>query len=199
MSAAATTTADAPAPKGKKKLLVIIVAAVVVLAIAGVGALLLLKKGHAAAADEEANADHAKPVAAQVKDPKHPPVFAPLEPFTVNLADREAERYAQVGITLELDGSATGDALKVFMPAVRNNILMLLAHKTSAELMERDGKDRLAKEVAREAARGLGVEVDDADEDEDEDGRAASKKKRKRRAQPELPIVAVYFSTFIIQ
>jgi flagellar FliL protein len=200
MSAAATTTADAPAPKGKKKLLVIIVAAVVVLAIGGVGALLLLKKGHAAADDEEADADHARPVAAQVKDPKHPPVFAPLEPFTVNLADREAERYAQVGITLELDGSATSDALKVFMPAVRNNILMLLAHKTSAELMERDGKDRLAKEVAREAARGLGVEVEDtADEDEDEDHRAASKKKRKRRAQPELPVVAVYFSTFIIQ
>lgn len=198
MSAAATTTADTPAPKGKKKLLLIIAAAVVVLAIAGAGALLLLKKGHAADDDEEADADHARPVLAQVKDPKHPPVFAPLEPFTVNLADREAERYAQVGITLELDGSATGDALKVFMPAVRNNILMLLAHKTSAELMERDGKDRLAKEVAREAARGLGIEVDDA-ADEDEDRRAASKKKRKPRAQPELPIVAVYFSTFIIQ
>ena len=30
------------------------------------------------------------------------PAFVPLDPFTVNLADREAERYAQVGITLEL-------------------------------------------------------------------------------------------------
>ncbi|MCK7493223.1 MAG: flagellar basal body-associated FliL family protein [Comamonadaceae bacterium] len=27
----------------------------------------------------------------------------PLDPFTVNLADRDAERYAQVGITLEVE------------------------------------------------------------------------------------------------
>ena len=195
MSAAAAT-ADAPAPKGKKKLLVIIVAAVVVLAIAGVGALLLLKK-KSHGDEEEADAGHAKPAVAKVRDPKSPPVFAPLDPFTVNLADKEAERYAQIGITLELDAAPTADALKVFMPAVRNNILMLLAHKTSTELMERDGKEKLAKEVARETARGLGIEV--TDEEEDDEEAAPSKKKKKRRATPELPIVAVYFSTFIIQ
>lgn len=194
MSAAAAT-ADAPAPKGKKKLLVIIIAAVVVLAIAGVGALLLLKK-KSHGDEEEADAGHAKPAVAKVRDPKSPPVFAPLDPFTVNLADKEAERYAQIGITLELDAAPTADALKVFMPAVRNNILMLLAHKTSTELMERDGKEKLAKEVARETARGLGIEVED---EEDEEEASSSKKKKKRRAAPELPIVAVYFSTFIIQ
>jgi flagellar protein FliL len=196
MSAAAAT-ADAPAPKGKKKLLVIIVAAVVVLAIAGVGAVLLLKKKDHGA-EEEADAGHAKPAVAKIRDPKTPPVFAPLDPFTVNLADKDAERYAQIGITLELDTAPTADALKVFMPAVRNNILMLLAHKSSSELMERDGKEKLAKEVARETARALGIEVDAADE-EDDDEATTSKKKKKRRAAPELPIVAVYFSTFIIQ
>jgi flagellar FliL protein len=195
MSAAAATVADAPAPKGKKKLLVMIIAAVVVLAIAGVGAVLLLKKKDAGAEDE-ADAGHAKPAVAKVRDPKSPPVFAPLDPFTVNLADREAERYAQIGITLELDAAPTADALKVFMPAVRNNILMLLAHKTSTELMERDGKEKLAKEVARETARGLGIEVKGEEEDEEA---TTSKKKKKPSAAPELPIVAVYFSTFIIQ
>lgn len=192
MSAAAAT-ADAPAPKGKKKLL-IIGGAVLLLVIAALVLVLLLKK-KPAAEDEAANG-HEPVAAAKARDPKAPVVFAPLDPFTVNLADKEAERYAQVGITLELVDSATEASLKVFMPAVRNNILMLLAHKTSAELLDREGKERLAREVMREAARGLGIEVEDEEADEDE---APSKKKRKRRAAPELPITAVYFSTFIIQ
>jgi flagellar FliL protein len=191
-AAATPTTADAPAPKGKKKLLVIIIAVVAVLAIAGVGALLLLKKSHGAD-DEDADTGHAKAEVSKARDPKHPPVFSPLDPFTVNLADKEAERYAQIGITLELDEAATADALKVFMPAVRNNVLMLLAHKTSTELMERDGKEALAKEVAREVSRGLGVDVGP------DEGQETSSKKRKKRAEIPLPVVAVYFSTFIIQ
>ena len=124
----------------------------------------------------------------------------PLEPFTVNLADREAERYAQVGITLELDDSATGDALKVFMPAVRNNILMLLAHKTSAELMERDGKDRLAKEVApRSGTRAWASRSTTRTKTKTRTAGPPRRRSARRRAQPELPVVAVYFSTFIIQ
>lgn len=195
MSAAAAT-ADAPAPKGKKKLLIIIIAAVVVLVGGGVGAMLMLKKPPAE--DEEAGGGHAKPAAtAKAKDPHAKPVYVPLETFTVNLADKEAERYAQVGITLELVDAETEAALKTFMPAVRNNVLMLLAHKTSAELMERDGKEKLAKDVARETARGLGIEVED-EEAEDEE-LSSKKKKKKKSAAPELPISAVYFSTFIIQ
>lgn len=192
MSAAAAA-ADAPAPKGKKKLLIIIAAAVVVLLLAGVGAVLMLKKSPVD--EEDASAEPAR-TSAKARDPKAAPVFAPLDPFTVNLADKEAERYAQVGITLELVDTATEASLKTFMPAVRNNILMLLAHKTSAELLERDGKERLAKEVARETARGLGIEIEEAADDEDT---TSSRKKRKPRAEPELPITAVYFSTFIIQ
>jgi flagellar FliL protein len=195
---AATAGADAGAApaKGKKKL-ILIVAAVAVLALLGVGALLMMKKS-AHAEDEEAAEAPVKEAAAKARDPKAAPVFAPLDPFTVNLADKEAERYAQVGITLELDDPTTAESLKVYMPAVRNHILMLLAHKTSAELLERDGKDRLAREVAREASRGLGVEIEEEAADEDEDA-SASKKKRKKKAPQALPVTAVYFSTFIIQ
>lgn len=192
---AATAGADAGAPpaKGKKKL-IIIVAAVLVLALGGVGALLALKK---APADE----DEESPVAeAAVKphDAKNPPVFAPLEPFTVNLADREAERYAQVGITLELDDPHTADTLKAYLPAVRNNILLLLAAKTSTELLAPDGKTQLAREVQHETARALGF-VAAAEAEADDDETASKKKKKKKKAEPALPITAVYFSTFIIQ
>lgn len=198
MSAATAAGADTGAapPKGKKKLIIIIVAAVLVLAIVGVGAMLMLKKNADAEAETEDGAEEPAKVSVSKHDPKSPPVFAPLEPFTVNLADKEAERYAQVGITLELDNAKTEAELKLYMPAVRNNILMLLAHKTSDELLEREGKDRLAREVARETSRGLGIEIE-PDNDADEDN--TSKKKKKKKKAQILPVTAVYFSTFIIQ
>jgi len=193
-----TATADAGAPpvKGKKKLILIVAAAVVLLVVAALAALLLLRKQ--APIDEDAE-DAPAPAAAHAKqvDPKHPPAYVPLEAFTVNLADKDADRYAQVTLTLELVDPETADAIKAFMPAVRNNILMVLAHKTATELLERDGKVRLAQDVRRETARALGVEVPDEDESDDEE--VGSKKKRKKKPAPELPVSAVYFSTFIVQ
>jgi flagellar FliL protein len=106
-------------------------------------------------------------------------VFLPLEMFTVNLADRESERYAQVGITLELADSKAGDTLKAYMPAVRNDILMLLAHKKASELQERNGKLALAQEIRRAAMKPL------SDDDSEPDDDAA--------------VRAVHFSSFIIQ
>jgi flagellar FliL protein len=123
-------------------------------------------------------------------------VFVPLDPFVVNLADREADRFAQVGITLEVADAHVGDEIKAYMPAIRNNILLLLAHKTSAELMDHEGKEQLAKEVRREALRPMGFELPDEDEES-----AAKKKKKKAKAEEaqELPIKSVQFSSFIIQ
>ncbi|GAB4037137.1 MAG: hypothetical protein Fur0014_04590 [Rubrivivax sp.] len=194
---AATADAGAPPAKGKKKLIIVIAAAVLVLVLGGVGAMLALKKPPA---EDEEGADHApakKPAVAKTHDPKAAPIFAPLDPFTVNLADKDADRYAQVGITLELDQAQTAETLKVFLPAVRNNILLLLASKTSAELLAPDGKTKLAKELMRETSRGLGVEVED-EEEEDPDA-PTSKKKRRKKVEQALPVTAVYFSNFIIQ
>jgi flagellar FliL protein len=116
---------------------------------------------------------------------KSAPVFLPLDIFTVNLADREAERYAQVGVTLELADTKTSDQLKTYMPAIRNDILMLLAHKRADELQERDGKLTLAREIRRAAMKPLL-----AVEDKDGDGKDEA---------DEEPVRAVHFSAFIIQ
>lgn len=200
-----STDASAAKGGGKKKLLILLVIALLVLAVGGAGAVMLLKKKAAAADDEDGEA----PVAhAAQRDPKHPPAFLPLDMFTVNLADRDAERYAQIGIVLEVTDAKAGDELKAYMPAIRNNILMVLAHKTSQELLVREGKERLAFEVQREASRALGIEIDDEDApppvkaasaaDGDEDPKPV-KKKRKKKAAVETPIKNVQFSNFIIQ
>ena len=203
----ATVAAEAPAPgKGKKKLIIIIAAAVLVLGGGGAAAMLMMKKKPV---DGDAE-DHAPAAAAAHPkfDPKAVPVFVPLEPFTVNLADREAERYAQVGITLEIESAPVADQIKVYMPAIRNNILMAIADRTSAELMSREGKAKLAEKVRKEASRVLGAEIEDDDEDAEAAadtapkpgaGAGAAKKKKKKRAPPPLPVKAVHFSNFIIQ
>ncbi len=164
MSAAAAAVEnpeDAPAPKaGKKKLILIIIVAVVVLAIVGGGVAFWMKKraAHAAelaAAEEEGGAKVEKKI-----DLSHPPTFLPLEPFVVNLADRDSDRYAQIGITLELESPAFAEQVKVFMPAVRNAILMVIAHKSAKDLLGRAGKEDLADEIMREALKPMGIEVE---------------------------------------
>ncbi|NWG76419.1 MAG: flagellar basal body-associated FliL family protein [Rubrivivax sp.] len=195
MTAAAAAAPDAVPRKGKKKLIVALVVGVLLLVLAGGGALWWLTKSAAGADDEDAEggADHV----GQQADPKAVPTFVPLDTFTVNLADRDGERYAQIGITLEVRDGKVADQIKAFMPAIRNNILMVLAHKTSAELLQREGKQQLAAEIRRETMRPLGVEppappADAADDD-------AKARKAKAKAAADLPVRQVHFSNFIIQ
>ncbi len=183
---------DAAVKGGGKKKLIIIVAIVLVVVMVGVGALLMMKK-KSHAEDEEGAAEE-KPAAAHVK-PGTPPTFVPLDPFTVNLADKEVDRFAQVGITLEVADPKVADQLKAYMPAIRNNVLLVLSHKTSAELLSPEGKEKLAREIRREAVRPMGIELDDEDEEDD----AAPKKKKRKKRQVESPVTQVLFSTFIVQ
>jgi flagellar protein FliL len=202
----AAAAAEAPAaPKGKKKLIIIVAAAVLLLGGGGGAALMLMKKKPAdeEGGDETAHVEKAKPkpkAAAPTRDPKAVPVFAPLDPFTVNLADREVERYAQVAVTLELDDAKTEAMVKTYMPAIRNNILMVLAHKTSSQILDNEGKLRLAGEIQRASSRALGFEVEEPEaEDEDEGDAKPKKKKKKKTSDVALPVVAVHFSNFIVQ
>ena len=210
MSAAAT--ADAPAPaKGKKKLIIIIAVVALVLVGGGVAAMMMMK--NKAGADAEADADGGQApakTAVSKMDPKAMPTFVPLDPFTVNLADRDAERFAQVGITLEVTDPKLADTIKNFMPAIRHNLLLTIADRTAADLMGRDGKTRLAEKIKRETARALGYEVPEeeaevaADEkaeksEKSDKGEKKPSKKQKKAAETELPVKAVHFSNFIIQ
>ena len=186
----------APPANSKKKLIMIVAVLLLVLGGGGAAALVMMKKKAAADDGEE----HAAGPAAAVHDPKKAPVFVPLDPFTVNLADRTAERFAQVGVTLEVADAKYSDQIKAYMPAIRNNILLAIADRTAADLAGREGKDKLAERLKRETSRALGYEVDD---EEEEDAEAAPKpaksSKRKKKAAPALPIRAVHFSNFIIQ
>lgn len=207
-----------PAKKGKKKLIIIIAAIVVLLAAIGGGVAVFMAKKKAAEAAALAENESTDDAAVQGEehakvDMNHPPVFVPLEPFIVNLADKDSDRYAQIAVTLQVADAKFAEQIKTFMPAVRNSILMVLAHKTSHELLERSGKQALAEEIMREAVRPMGIHIEappQAAEKEaapastekaaDKDGGDAAKKKKPAAKEPVTnPIQQVHFANFIIQ
>ena len=187
----ADTAAEAPVKKPKsKKLLVIIIAAVVLLgAIAGGGLFLLNRSKHAA---EDEGED--KPAA---EAPKAPPTFLPMDNMVVNLADPGGDRFAQIGITLELQDKKTEDRVKAYLPSIRSNVLMLVSQRTAEELLRREGKEKLASDILAEVSRPLGITVKPPVERKDKGERDEEERPRKR-SEPN-PVLAVRFSSFIIQ
>lgn len=194
--------AEQAAPKGggKKKLIIIIVAVLVLVLVGGGAAFMLLKK-KPPAEDGEDGADtteaHAPKAKAHAKS-DHPPTFVPLDPFTVNLADKDVDRFAQIGITFEVEDPKFAEQIKAYMPAIRSNVLMVLSHKTAVELLTREGKEKLAKDIMRESVRPMGIELDIEDEEAPTED-APKKKKKKKKAAVESPITQVLFSNFIVQ
>jgi len=201
VSTAAAAPAAAPPKKGKGKLLMIIgIVLAVVLAAAGGAVFFMSQQAAQAEADEYAEDD--APAAQRAAKASAPPVFVPLEVFTVNLADRGGERFAQIGVTLAVVDTSVETRLKAMMPVIRSQILLALARKTSDELLQHEGRLRLAAEIRVETLRPLGHEVaiDDllpattADAAED-----TPQQRRARRALQDLPVQQVHFSNFIIQ
>jgi flagellar protein FliL len=188
----ATTAPEHSAPEApkKSKKLVLIIAIVALLAAAGGG--FVYWKKMKAASEEETTPAHAAHV-----DPKAPPTFLPLENMVVNLADPAGDRFAQVGITLEVTDSKTAETVKTYMPSIRNGILMLVSQRTSEELLQREGKEKLAEDIRREVAKPLGVDPDE--EEHEAPQTSGSKKKAKKKKSIPNPIQGVLFSSFIVQ
>ena len=193
MSTTDTAAGAVKRPAKSKKLLIIGIVVAVLLVVVGVAVAWFLSSRHAV--DEDGEGDGPRAAAVVVV-----PTFLPMETMVVNLADAGGERFAQIGITLELADDKTAEKVKQYMPSIRSSILLLVSQRTSDELLVLEGKEKLAIDIAREVSRPLGFgttaaprkrAVADADEDED-----APVKRRK--AVPS-PVRKVHFSGFIIQ
>lgn len=193
----ASPPADAAA-KPKSKKLVLIIAIVLVLVLAGGGAawFMLSKRSHGDEDEEGGGGGHQAKAAAPAA-PKVAPTFLPIENMVVNLADPGGERFAQIGITLELVDAKTSDLVKQYLPSIRSAILMLVSQRTSEELLGREGKEKLAVDIRREVSRPLGYTVPKprkrraSDEEDDEEASAPKADTN--------PVRQVLFSSFIIQ
>jgi len=184
----------ATAPPKSKKMLLIVVVLLVVIALGAVGAVLYLKKQR----DAAAFGDEAQPEAKQHVETGSP-TYLPLDNMVVNLADQGGERVAQIGVTFELQDAKAVEKVKLYLPTIRSSVLLLVSQRTSEELLKIEGKEKLAKDILREASvpfGGIEEEVDEADTSKT--GKNPSSRKR-RRAPVDQPIQRVLFSSFIVQ
>ena len=187
MSAKPEAAEGAKPPAKSKKLLIIIVAVVLILVLAGVGAFVYIAKQRAAAVGE----DGEPAAAAHVEAPKTPPAYLPLDPMVVNLADPGGERVAQIGITLVVADAHASDTVKAYLPTIRSAVLLQISQRTAEELLKPEGKEKLVKDILREASIPFGGGAE-----EERDVAATTKKKKAHAA---YPVDAVLFSGFIIQ
>ncbi|MDQ1925027.1 flagellar basal body-associated protein FliL [Massilia pseudoviolaceinigra] len=142
MKAAAPPDAAAK-PPSKKMAMIGAIVAVLALGGGGAGWYFTQSKG-----GEEAE-ETTKPSKKKKKAKAHaPPVFAPLEVFTVNLQpDGEEENMLQTTITLEMLGQEQADLIKANMPKVRSRVLLLLSAKKASDVKTVEGKNKLAEEI----------------------------------------------------
>jgi len=137
---------SAAPPAKKSKTLLIVVAVLLLLGGGGAGAWWFLAGGGKAGTE-----------AGAPKKSQRKPVFVNLDPFTVNLRDERGERFAQIGITFEVEDASVEVSIKDRLPAVRNNILLLISAKNIESLLSAEGKQQLANEVRAATGAALGV------------------------------------------
>jgi flagellar FliL protein len=131
---------------GGKKKVIIIAAAAVVLVGAVIGALFAFGVigGHHKG-DEALSADPAQ--AAKPVDPAAVLPTVTLEPFVVNLADADANRFLKVTVVVELTKQDLAPMLEKRKDRVKDAIITLLSSKTAAQVRDGKGKLKLKQEI----------------------------------------------------
>jgi flagellar FliL protein len=180
------TDASAPAKRGKGKLFVVLA---VVLLLAGGGGFAAWK--FMAPKDGE----HAVEKAVA----ELPPVFVPVDQFTVNLNPEGGEQFLQTAFTLKVTDQEVVDAVKLRLPDLRNQVLLLLSSKKASELTNVEGKQQLAKEILAIANEVVVPSFPVAKKTAEPKKDAKKDGKEAKPAEPAHAVTGVLFTHFIIQ
>ncbi|MEQ1772162.1 MAG: flagellar basal body-associated protein FliL [Burkholderiales bacterium] len=212
--AADPAAAPAPGPTKKSKVLKLLAILIIVGGAGGGAAYWYLGQNK-----NPGTAAEAKP------QPAKPPVYVPLEPFTVNLQIEENPQFLQTGLSLKVSDATVVDALKLHMPEVRDRILLLLSSRKASELLTLDGKRKLSNDIVETVNAILSPQApkvavataiapppakppqeappaDGEAKPETEAVAATSEDKPEPEAAapaPKLPILSVLFTSFIVQ
>ncbi|AVO57924.1 flagellar basal body-associated protein FliL [Pseudomonas chlororaphis] len=129
-----------PAGKGKLKLILLIVLALLLAIGLSVGATWYFM--HSSAQSKPAETAEA---ASSVKPAA---IYEPMAPaFVANYTQNGRQRYMQVSITLLARNQADLDALKVHMPVIRNNLVMLFSGQSFDTLATPVGQEMLRQKA----------------------------------------------------
>jgi len=186
-----------------------IIIGVVVLALVGGGVgYMMWSKKKAAEAEAEAEADgeeagdHAKPAKKKdKKDKKDGHAAAPSfykfdKPFTVKLVAEQQEAYLQVEAQLRVSDAAVQETLKQYDPELKHKITLLLLAKKVVDLNTAAGVQRLSNEIRDVVNNTLEPPAPKKGKAKAADGAPAEPEDE---ADPDAPVQAVLFTTFIVQ
>ncbi|KIU51352.1 flagellar basal body protein FliL [Pseudomonas putida] len=128
-----------PAVKGKLKLILLLVLALLLAIGLSVGATwFFLQRGDSKPQVDPATVSNVRPAA----------IYEPLAPaFVVNFNQNGRQRYMQVSITMQGRDQAALDALKVHMPVIRNNLVMLFSGQAFDSLATPVGQEMLRQKA----------------------------------------------------
>ena len=193
MSSNAPAAESAKKRAKSKKLIIIIAVVVLLLVVVGGAAAGVFSQRHSGNEEGEGGAP------AKASAPPVAPTYLPIDRLVVNLADNGGDRFAQIGIELELTDSKTADLVKKHMPGIRNSIILLASQRTSDELLTREGKEKLAVDIHREVSRPLGFDVPAGKGRADAQRGDEGDEPPRSRKSAANPVLRVLFSDFIIQ
>lgn len=155
---------DEAAPPKKKPpvmLIAIVLVAVLVLGGAAAGYFLVIapkmkaagKEGPAAGAKQEQT--QKKESGGEGSEGKGEGPLRQLDPFIVNLADAQGQRYLKAVIQFEVDNPAADGEIQGKLPQIRDEVLMILSNKTFDDISTTAGKRMLKREIVNAVNRYL--------------------------------------------
>ena len=136
---------DEPVKAGMNKKLLLIV--LLGLLVVGGGVSFFFMSGGELEKKAKAGSEQAEAEAEHDPDPKVAGPVLDLDPFVLNLADRDQLRYLKVSIKLQLDRPQEETDFTDKLPAIRDALLVLLTSKESRSLRTIDGKMLVRDEI----------------------------------------------------
>jgi len=83
-----------------------------------------------------------------------------IEPtFVVNTADEDTQHYLQTDVQVMTHNAAVVDLVKLHMPRIRNNLLLLFSAQRCADVRDRAGREKLQAAALKEVQDVLTAET----------------------------------------
>lgn len=179
----------------------ILIISLIVLLLAGGGtaAYLLLNNDNEEAAETAETDGSGADASDTTETPRKPAIYEAIKPpLIVNFKDESGGiRYLQIGIEIMSRKQAVLDVVKNHMPAIRNNLILLLSEQKPDDLHSRAGKDKL-RESVRMAIQEI-VQAEAPDLVHAENKEAGKNSSDDNGAVSGTAIEAVYFTKFVMQ
>jgi len=158
---------DVSKSSSKKNVILYVIIGVLVLALAGMGAWMFLKGKSGSSGEKEKTAKTEKAI-----------YYEPLKTLVVNFDGNGPAKFLQVDLQVAAHDKEALAQVKENIPAIRNNLLLLLGSQTYQGLSTEAGKEKLRKEIVASINKVLKQQASD--------GKAKA-------------ISSVFFTSFVMQ